>query len=96
VLWDNSEGLGGEGRGEGVGRGVQNGGTYVHPLLIHVDVWEKPLQHCKAIKEYWSGLPLTSPGDLPKPGKGPLSSALQSLALSRLGSPFPILDSLFL
>ena len=34
VLWDNPEGLG----GEGVGRGVQDGGTHVHPWLIHVNV----------------------------------------------------------
>ena len=34
VLWDNPEGLG----GEEVGRGVQDGGTPVHPWLIHVDV----------------------------------------------------------
>ena len=34
VLWDNSEGWGGEGGGSG----VQDGGTHVHPWLIHVDV----------------------------------------------------------
>ena len=34
VLWDNPEGWG----GEGDGRGVQNGGTHVHPWLIHVNV----------------------------------------------------------
>ena len=27
-------------------------------------------------QEYWSGLPLSSPGDLPKPGIEPVSSAL--------------------
>ena len=32
VLWDNSEGWGGEGEG----RGVQDGGTHVHPWLIHM------------------------------------------------------------
>jgi len=43
VLWDNPEGWGGE-----VGwRGVQNGGTHVHPWLIHVDVQQKPPQYCK-------------------------------------------------
>ena len=30
-------------------REVQEGGTYVHLLLIHVEVWQKPMQHCKAI-----------------------------------------------
>ena len=24
-------------------------GTYVYPWLIHVDVWQKPTQFCKAI-----------------------------------------------
>ena len=38
VLWDNPEGWG----GELGGRGVQDRGTYVHPWLIHVDVWPKP------------------------------------------------------
>ena len=25
------------------------GGTHVNPWLIHVDVWQKPLQYCKVI-----------------------------------------------
>ena len=45
VLWDNPEGWG----GEGGGRGVQDGGTNVHPWLIHVDIWQKPPQYCKVI-----------------------------------------------
>ena len=45
VLWENPEGWG----REGGGRGVQDGGTHVHPWLIHVDVWQKPPQYCKAI-----------------------------------------------
>ena len=45
VLWDNSEGW----CGEGAGRGLQDGGTHVHPWLIHVDVWQKPPQYCKVI-----------------------------------------------
>ena len=32
-------------------------------------------------QEYWSGLPLPSPGDLPKPGIKPRSPALQTDAL---------------
>ena len=44
VLWDNPEGWDGE-RG---GRGFQDGGTPVHPWLIHVDVRQKP-QYCKVI-----------------------------------------------
>ena len=40
VLWDNPEGLGGE------GFGVQDGGTHVDPWLIRVDEWQKPPQSC--------------------------------------------------
>ena len=40
-------------------------------------------------QEYWSGLPVPSPGDLPNPGIEPTSPVLQvdSLPLSRWGSP---------
>ena len=40
-------------------------------------------------QEYWSGLPLPSPGGLPDPGMEPASPALQmdSLLLSHQGSP---------
>ena len=40
-------------------------------------------------REYWSGLPFPSPGDLPNPGIKPVSPALQgdSLLLSHRGSP---------
>ena len=41
VLWDNPAGWG----EEGAGRGVQDGGTHVHPWLIRVDVWQKPSQY---------------------------------------------------
>ena len=43
--WDDPEerdGKGGERRGSGWG-------TPVHPWLIHVNVWQKPLQYCKVI-----------------------------------------------
>ena len=35
-----------------MGREVRGGsgwGTYVHSWLIHVNVWQKPLQYCKII-----------------------------------------------
>ena len=35
--------------GKGGGRGGSGWGTYVHPWLIHVNVWQKPLQYCKII-----------------------------------------------
>ena len=52
-------------------------GTHVNPWLIHVNVWQKPLQYCKVIslqlikikeKKYWSVWPFLLPGDLPHPG----------------------------
>ena len=36
-----------------MGREVGGGsgwGTHVHPWLIHVNVWQKPLQYCKVIQ----------------------------------------------
>ena len=35
--------------GREVGGRFKREGTYTHLLLIHVDVWEKPTQYCKAI-----------------------------------------------
>ena len=29
--------------------GVSGWGTHVHPWLIHVSVWQNPLQYCKVI-----------------------------------------------
>ena len=35
---------------DGMGREVGSGwGTHVHPWLIHVSIWQKPPQYCKAI-----------------------------------------------
>ena len=45
VLWDKPEGWG----GEGGGRGLRMGGAYVHPWVIHVDIWKKPPQYCEQI-----------------------------------------------
>ena len=45
VHWDNPEGW----DGEGGGMGVQDGRIHVHPWLIHVNVWQKPLQYRKVI-----------------------------------------------
>ena len=44
VLWNNPEGW----DGEGGGRVSQDGG-HMHPWLIHVNLWQKPLQYCKVI-----------------------------------------------
>ena len=35
--------------GEGGGRGGSRRGKHVNPWLIHVNVWQKPLQYCKII-----------------------------------------------
>ena len=44
-------------------------------------------------RQYWSGLPFPSPGDLPNPGIEPMSPALQadSLPMSHRGNLIPIL-----
>ena len=52
---------------------------------------QAPLSMGFSRQEYWSGLPIPSPGDLPDPGiesSSPVSPALQvdSLSLSYLGS----------
>ena len=33
----------------GMGRGESGWGTHLNPWLIHVNVWQKPLQYCKVI-----------------------------------------------
>ena len=50
-------------------------------------------------QEYWSGLPLPSPGDLPNPGIKPGSPALQTDALpseplGKLTNTFQVLTNL--
>ena len=45
VHWDNPEGWDVEGGGKEFG----DQETHVYPWLIHVNVWQKPLQHCKVI-----------------------------------------------
>ena len=45
VHWEDPEGW----DGEGGRRGNQDWGTHVNPWLIHVNVWQKPLQYCKVI-----------------------------------------------
>ena len=45
MLCDSLEGWG----GVGGGREAQTGGDVWMPVVIHVDVWQKPTQYCKAI-----------------------------------------------
>ena len=45
VHWEDPEGLCRE-RG---GRGGSGWGVHVNPWLIHVSVWQNPLQYCKVI-----------------------------------------------
>ena len=42
-----------------------------------------PLSMGFSMQEYWSGLPLLSPGDLPKPGIEPSSSVLSSFSFAK-------------
>ena len=42
VHWDDREGW----DEEGGGGGGSGWGTHVYPWLIHVNVWQKPLQYC--------------------------------------------------
>ena len=44
VHWDDCEGR----DGEGCGMGVQDG-EHMYMHVIHVHVWQKPLQYCKVI-----------------------------------------------
>ena len=44
VHWEDPEGW--DGREAG---GESGWGTHVHPWLIHVTAWQKPLQYCKVI-----------------------------------------------
>ena len=58
-------------------------------LLIHVRLFVTPwtvirqalLSMDFSKEEYWSGLPCPPPGDLPNPGMGPRSTALQADSL---------------
>ena len=45
VHWDDPQGMGWQGNLEG----GSEWGTHIHPWLIHVHVWQKPLQYCKVI-----------------------------------------------
>ena len=43
MLGDNLEGW------DGVGEGFRREGTHVYLWLIHLDVWQRPAQYCKAL-----------------------------------------------
>ena len=61
----------------------------IHPFTATATATAKLLQSCPTLplsmgfsrQEYWSGLPLPSPGDLPNPGIEPRSPALQADSL---------------
>ena len=52
-----------------------------NPGLLHCRQILCHLSHQASPREYWSGLPCPSPGDLPDPGIKPRSPALQSDSL---------------
>ena len=66
--------------GEGGGRGVLNGGNTGAPWLIHVDVWQKPLQYCKVISFQLNKLIFLKRGDL---SSGPVVRELWELVMDR-------------
>ena len=57
--------------------------SHLSPVWLFVTLWtvarQAPLSMGFSRQEYWSGLPFSSPGDLPNPGIKP--SSLMSLAL---------------
>ena len=59
-----------------VGGRLKGEGTYVHPRLIHADVWQKPTQHCKTnilqLKINWDfpGGPVVKKSTFPCRGHG--------------------------
>ena len=74
------------------------GGDLISQLcLIFATPWtvacQAPLSTRFPRLEYWNGLPIPSPGDLPDPGTEPASSTLlvDSSLLSRLRSPCVIM-----
>ena len=73
-------------RGGGGGEFLSHGWLFATPWNV---AHQAPLSVEISRQEYWSGLPFPSPGDLPDPGTGSLSLALQadSLLLSHQGSP---------
>ena len=61
--------------------------SFVTPWTV---ACQAPLSMEFSRQEYWSGLPVPSPGDLPSPGMEPRSPAWQADSLtlgSHLGSP---------
>ena len=52
--------------------------SIVNPWIV---AHQAPLCMGFSRQEYWSGLPFPSPGDLPDPGMGPKSPALQAGSL---------------
>ena len=44
-LWENQR----DGAGNEMGEGFRMGEHMCNPWLIHVNVWQKPLQYCKVI-----------------------------------------------
>ena len=55
-------------------------------VQLFVTLWsiahQAPLSMGFSRQEYWSGLPFSSPGDLPNPGIEPSSPALQAGSLT--------------
>ena len=52
-----------------------------HFVTLWTIAYQAPLSMGFSRKEYWSGLPFPSPGDLPDPGIKPASSAFEADSL---------------
>ena len=72
-------------------------------VRLFVTLWtvalKAPLSMGFSRQDYWSGLPFSTPGDLPNPGIEPASPALAGrfFTTKSPGKPFPLLinDSIF-
>ena len=65
--------------------GENGGGLFAKSCLTLVTPWtvacQAPLSTGFSRQEYWTGLPFTSPADLPDPGIEPVSPVLQAHSL---------------
>ena len=55
--------------------------SYLTSAILWTVAWQAALSMEFSRQEYWSGLPLSSPGDLPEPGINLVSPALQANSL---------------
>ena len=71
--------------------GKENFPWHIDFVTLWIVAHQHPLSLGFSRQEYWSGLPVPFPGDLPDLGIEPRSPTLRadSLPLNHLGSPYP-------